>query len=88
MDWTDDYYDLLDYFKSIELPTEPIQVNECATIMDIKHYLRAHFKILQAQNGNKAYLPYLENLKSLKKILENDTGRNQTGTAGDSEKFD
>ena len=81
MDWTDDYFELLDFFKSIELPTEPIKRDQCATIINVRDYLRAHFKILQAQNGNPGYLPYLENLQSLKKILEDDTGRNQKSTA-------
>lgn len=67
--WNDDIAKLEAYFKSIELPTQPIRLNKCSTIKNCALYVEGHFDTVKAYNGNSIFLPYLNRLKHLKQVL-------------------
>jgi hypothetical protein len=58
------------FFNSIELPTEPINLNVTETIIDCKKFVKSHLEYLKGQKGNKVYLPYYNRLIQLYKILK------------------
>ena len=61
--------ELIAFFKSIELPKEPIKIDQCTTIIDIKLFLNSHF-ITVSQNMGKAIAePCWERLLKLKEVL-------------------
>jgi hypothetical protein len=59
------------YFNSITLPKEPIKLNACSYIKDVKLFIRTHLSTVEFNKGKELYLPYLERLNQLKNILEN-----------------
>jgi hypothetical protein len=67
--WDNEIKELENYFASIKLPVQPIKPNKWSTITDCSKYIESHFKTLKANNGNKTFLPHLERLQELKKIL-------------------
>ncbi len=64
-----DITELEKFFTGIKLPTEPIKLNSCTTITDIKKFIENHFSMVEANNGNFYFLPYLNRLQELKKYL-------------------
>ena len=67
--WSNDIAELENYFTSIEIPTEPIKLNSYTTITDCMQFIESSFKIVKSKNGNKTYLPYLNRLQELKRVL-------------------
>lgn len=68
-DWTKDIAKLETYYKSIELPTQPVKLNQCSTITHPQGFIESHFAAVKANSGNSYFLPYLNRLQELKKIL-------------------
>ena len=66
--WTNDITELEDYFKNAETPTK-VKLNECTFINDSSKFLKSHFAIVKANNGNRTFLPYLNRLQELKEVL-------------------
>ena len=58
------------FFDSVDLPDEPIKLNEAETIIDCKKFVKSHLEYLKGQKGNKVYLPYYNRLIQLYKILK------------------
>ena len=69
-DWCDDIIELENYFEEIKVQTYPIKLNICTTITNCPKFIDSHLEIVKANNGNLRFLPYLERLKSLKKIFD------------------
>lgn len=67
--WTNEITELETFFANIELPTEPIQLNQCSIIRNCKLFIESHFAIVNQNNGNYTFLPYLNSLQELKQIL-------------------
>jgi hypothetical protein len=67
--WSEDITELQNYFASIELPTQPVKLNQCSTITNVQLFIESHFAIVEANNGNKAYLQSLHRLQELKSKL-------------------
>lgn len=67
--WSNDIEELKSYFASIEIPTQPVKLNQCSTITDVQLFIESHFAIVEANNGNKAYLQSLHRLQELKQVL-------------------
>ena len=57
------------FFETIKLPTDPIRLDQCSQVTDIKLFIKSHMDIVKAQDGNERYRPYLERLQELKRIL-------------------
>jgi len=67
--WSKDIAELETYFASIEPPTQPLKLNSCSTITDCSLFIKSHFATVRGNNGNKTYLPYLNRLQELKKVI-------------------
>ena len=67
--WEQDITELEIYFARIELPTKPLKLNPCSLITNISLFIENHFATVKANNGYRTYLPYLNRLQELKKIL-------------------
>lgn len=60
---------LENYFTNITLPTQPVKLNQCSTITNCSLFIESHFATLKANNGKRTFLPYLNRLQELKKVL-------------------
>lgn len=67
--WSNDITELENYFASVELPTQPVKLNQCSTIADCALFIKSHFATVKANNGNRTFLPYLNRLQELKQLL-------------------
>ena len=67
--WHDTISQLETYFANIELPAEPVKLNQCSTITNIHKFIEGHLCTVKANNGNPYFLPYLERLQTLKHLL-------------------
>lgn len=67
--WEAELLELETYFKSIELPTQPIQLNKCSIITDCSKFIESHFSAVKTNNGKRTFLPYLNRLQELKQLL-------------------
>ena len=67
--WSNDIAELENYFASIELPTQPVKLNRCSTITDCSIFIESHFATVKANNGKRTFLPYLNRLQELKKLI-------------------
>jgi len=68
--WSNDIAELENYFASIKLPTQPLKLNRYSTITDCSLFIESHFATVKANNGNRTFLPYLNRLQELKKVLD------------------
>lgn len=67
--WDNEIKELENYFSEITLPTQPIKLNNCSTILDCSYFIKNHLTTVKANNGNKVYQPYLNRLQELKEVL-------------------
>lgn len=67
--WEKDIAELEKYFVAIELPTQPVKLNPWSTIEDCSLFVESSFETVKRNNGTQIFLPYLDRLKELKKIL-------------------
>jgi hypothetical protein len=67
--WKQEIVELENYFKSIELPTQPVMLNPHSTIKDCSLFIKSHIATAKANNGKRVFLPYLNRLQELKQIL-------------------
>lgn len=67
--WSNEIAELENYFASIELPTQPVKLNEFSTIADCSLFLESHFATVKANNGKPTFLPHLNRLQELKQVL-------------------
>ncbi len=68
-DWGDDITQLETYFASIELPTQPVKLNQYSTITNTALFIGSHFATVKRNNGKQTFLPYLNRLQELKQKL-------------------
>ena len=69
--WSNEISELETFFKGIATNNQPIQLNSCSMIYDVKKFTDNHFTIVAANNGNPTFLPYLNRLQELKNKLLN-----------------
>ena len=67
--WSNDIAELENFFSSIELPKQPLKLNQCSTIIDCSLFIESHFISVKANDGKRRFLPYLRRLQELKQIL-------------------
>lgn len=70
--WNNDITELENYFSNIEIPTQPVKLNSCSTIKDCSLFIESQFSTVKANNGNSTFLPYLNRLQELKRVLTTD----------------
>jgi hypothetical protein len=69
--WECEIIELERFFTAVHLPTNPIQLRSGVTVIDIRKCIESNLLYIKAHNGNRTYLPYLEQLRQLKQILLN-----------------
>ena len=67
--WEQDINELENYFAGIQLPTQPVKLNRCSTIIDCSLFIESHFATVKANKGKRTLLPYLNRLQELKQVL-------------------
>lgn len=68
--WDTEIENLFQYFKSSILPTKPITLNKWSTITNACNFINSHLPVIEANNGNRTFLPYLERLQELRRYFE------------------
>lgn len=68
--WKQDIAELEDYFTGMILPTEPVGLNPYSTVTNVSLFIESHFAIVKANNGKRAFLPYLNRLQELKEYFQ------------------
>ena len=69
--WDRDITELERYFSTATLPTIPVKLNPYTMLTNADIFIRSHFAIVKANNGNRTFLPYLNRLQELKQISIN-----------------
>ena len=69
IDLSEEIEELREFFKTKSIPKGAIQLCLGTTIRDIPHMVKTHFAFVEARPCSKSSLPYLNRLKSLKKII-------------------
>lgn len=67
--WIHDITELENYFVGITLPTQPIKLNKCSTIINCSLFIESHLATLKTHNGIKNFMPFLDRLKMLKQYF-------------------
>lgn len=67
--WDHDISELETYFASTGLPAYPLKLDACSTITDCSLFTSSHLQTVKRNNGNRTFLPYLERLQELKRVL-------------------
>ena len=67
--WEQDITELENYFTGITIPTQPVKLNQCSTIINCSLFIESHFAIVKANIGKRVFLPYLKRLQELKEKL-------------------
>lgn len=70
MNWDQDISMLEEYFNNHRLPEVPVQLNKGEKIVDMDKFITSHLRTIKVNNGNEVFLPHLNRLKKLKKIME------------------
>ena len=68
-DWNNAIAELENYFAGIAVPTQPVKLNKCSLIKDCSLFIESHFATVKGNNGNRAFLPYMNRLQELKQVL-------------------
>jgi hypothetical protein len=66
--WDNEIKELENYYSVINLPTQPVKLNDCSTILDCSYFIKNHLATVKANNGKKTFLPYLNRLQELKEV--------------------
>jgi hypothetical protein len=69
--WDNEIVELENYFIGIEPVTQTIKLNAWNNITDVPKFINNHFATIKNYNGNENFLPYLNRLYELKKLLTN-----------------
>ena len=69
--WDKEIEELENFFKSCQMPTEPLQLSEGEVIHDLKLFIATHISVIKTNNGKNGFIPYLDRLKLLKSLIDN-----------------
>lgn len=67
--WEKEISELNRYFAKTMLPTQPLKINKCSTVINVSLFVESHFAAINNNKGNRTFLPYLNRLQELKQIL-------------------
>lgn len=71
--WDEHIHKLEEFFEKTEIPAGPIRVTKYAVIFDVGKFVSSHMSIVKANNGKYTFIPYLQRLMWVKKLIENKT---------------
>jgi len=66
-DW--DLKELENYFLKIQIPAQPVKLNQYSEIQNVALFIENHFATVKANNGKQTFLPYLNRLQELKDLI-------------------
>lgn len=67
--WVLELSELESYFSEMQLPAENVRLDQCTTVTNVSSFIESHLSTTKANNGKRAFLPYLHRLQKLKQIL-------------------
>jgi len=70
-DWGQQISELENFFNEVELPAEPIRLNQCSEVLNVSQFVETHLATLKNYNGNSNFLPFLNRLKLIKQQFNN-----------------
>lgn len=70
-DWGQQIAELENFFNEVELPAEPIRLNQCSEVLNVSLFVETHLATLKNYNGNSNFLPFLNRLKLIKQQFNN-----------------
>ena len=70
-DWGQQIAELENFFSEVELPAEPIRLNQCSEVLNVSLFVETHLATLKNYNGNSNFLPFLNRLKLIKQQFNN-----------------
>lgn len=68
--WEQEIKELESFFKDRLLPKQPVQLYPGVKVNDASLFIKSHLSIVKHNKGKRSFLPYLERLQKLKKILD------------------
>jgi hypothetical protein len=83
--WNSEITELQKFFDKTPLPAQAIKLNGCSTIIDCRMFIRTNLTTVIANNGRRIYLPYLQRLQSLKRILTDNSFESHRTDLNDDE---
>jgi len=69
--WDKEITELEKYYAGVILPSQEVKLNEWTTILDTHKFVNSHFATVKENNGNPVFLPYMERLNELIRVLNN-----------------
>jgi hypothetical protein len=57
-------------FKALQLPQSPFRLNEFTVIHDLPQFISGHLSVLRTYNGNTVFIPYLQRIQLLHKLIK------------------
>jgi hypothetical protein len=69
--WNIEISKLEKYFAAVELPRQPVRLNQYTTITNLPLFIESHLSTLKANNGRQIFLPHIHRLQELKRKIEN-----------------
>lgn len=67
--WEKDISELEKYFAGVTLPTQPLKLNQCSTILNVPLFIQSQFAAVNNNKGKRIFIPYLNRLQELKQTL-------------------
>lgn len=67
--WNNEIFELESFFKNAIIPDQPIKLNAHTTIVNIPLFVNSHFATIKANAGRNTFLPYLERLEKVKRLI-------------------
>jgi hypothetical protein len=67
--WSNEIAELESFFNSVQLPSDPIRLDKCSQVTDIRLFIKSHLSIVKGQNGNERYRPYLDRLNEIRDMI-------------------
>lgn len=68
--WDIEIAELEHFFKLATHPAQSIMLNDCSTIINYSKFIDSHLATAKGNNGNRSFLPFLQRLHELKKVIE------------------
>lgn len=68
-DWPNEIDRLEKFFADEVLATQPLKLNAWTTIIDLAGCIESGMNYVKGNNGNRTFLPYLEQLQEIEQVL-------------------
>ncbi len=70
VNYENEIQELEDFFHGLDIPSTPIKLDQCTTIIDAQKFIEHNFACLKRNDGKPIFLPDLKRLQSLMKYLK------------------